>query len=159
MRKIFLDAKHRAGLTIMIFAEGTVLKPRAWFSLYSFKSYVPIGNAAEIIRSWSDQGANIIYCTSRKKRKAEVIAQLLDSCGFPGVFVAARENAETYKDIAESLKPDILVEDDCRSIGGAHQTCIYNVRADIKQHIKSVVVPEFRGIDHLPSDIESLLKL
>lgn len=73
MRKILLDAKHRAGLTIMIFAEGTVLKPRTWFSLYSFKSNVPIGNAAKIIRSWSDQGANIVYCTSRKKDMLKIL--------------------------------------------------------------------------------------
>lgn len=73
--------------------------------------------------------------------------------------MAAREKKETYKDIAECLKPDILVEDDCRSIGGKRQMCIYNVREEIKQHIKSAAVPEFKGIDHLPSDIESLLKL
>jgi len=57
----------------------------------------------------------------------------------------------------ETLKPDILIEDDCKSIGGAWQMCITIVKPDIKKNILSIAVPEFRGIDHLPLNIEKLL--
>jgi len=63
----------------MIFVEGTILKPKSWFSLYNHNTYVPIGNAVKIIKAWQQQGANIIYCTSRKEKQANDIATLLKS--------------------------------------------------------------------------------
>jgi len=68
MKKIALNTERHAGHTIMIFTEGTILKPKSWLTLYNHHSYVPIGNAVSIIQSWEQQGANIIYCTSRKKQ-------------------------------------------------------------------------------------------
>ena len=67
-----------------------------------------------------------------------------------------RQGKQTYKDIAEAVLPDVLVEDDCESIGGAEQMTTTNVDAAIKRRIKSIVVPEYGGIDHLPDKIESL---
>jgi hypothetical protein len=35
-----------------------------------------------------------------------------------------RRGKESYSDIAEAVMPDILVEDDCESIGGSNQMTI-----------------------------------
>jgi len=86
MRKILLNAEYHTGLTIMVFVEGTIIKPKSWFSLYNHNAYIPIGNAVKMIKSWQQQGANIIYCTSRKKKQANDIAVLLKRYGFTGTF-------------------------------------------------------------------------
>lgn len=156
MRRIFLNAEHQTGLTIMIFVEGTILKPKSWLALYNHKAYIPIGNAVKIIESWQQQGANIVFCTSRKKRQADCIVTLLKKHGFTGTFLVTREHKESYEDIVETLQPDILIEDNCKSIGGAWQMCITKVKPEIKEKILSIVVPEFKGIDNLPADIERL---
>ena len=159
MEKIHLGIEQHSGLTIMVFVEGTILKPTSWLNLYNHNAYVPIGNAANIINSWQQQGANIIYCTSRKKKQAVDIANILREYDFCGVCLVAREPKERYADIVETLRPDILIEDDCKSIGGAWQTCIHKVKTEIKQQIKSIVVSEFKGIDHLPADANDLMNL
>lgn len=156
MKKIYLNTEYHSDLTIMVFAEGTILKPKSWLTLYNHNSYIPIGNAVDIIKSWKQQGANIIYCTSRKKKQADDMANTLREYGFVGTFLVAREHKESYKDIVENLHPDILVEDDCKSIGGAWQMCITKVIPEIKEKIKSIVVPEFKGIDNLSTDIKQL---
>jgi len=157
MKNILLDKQVDKDLTIMIFVEGTILKPKSWLSLYNHNAYEPIGNSVEIIKAWKIQGANIIYCTSRKGKKAENIAVLLKLFGFTGSFLAVREGKEKYKDLVETLKPNILIEDDCKSIGGAWQMCITKVKPEIRNNIKSIVVPEFKGIDHLPLEYVRLL--
>lgn len=156
MRKILLNEKHDTDLTIMLFVEGTIIKPKSWFSLYNHNAYIPIGNAVKIIKAWQQQGANIIYCTSQRKRQADGIALILKRYGFSGSYLVSRESKESYKDIVEMLRPDILIEDDCKSIGGVWQMCIIKVNQEIKEKILSIVVPEFKGIDNLPSDIEQL---
>lgn len=67
-----------------------------------------------------------------------------------------RYPGEDYKDVAEKLMPDIIVEDDCESIGGEIEMTYPHIRADLKKKIKSVVVKEFGGIDYLPDKIELL---
>ncbi|MFH1191885.1 MAG: hypothetical protein V1655_00215 [bacterium] len=54
--------------------------------------------------------------------------------------------------------PNILIGDDCESIGGAGEMTITNLKPEIKKKIKSVVVKEFGGIDYLPDDIYELKK-
>lgn len=156
MKKIPLNIEYRNGLSIIIFAEGTILKPKSWLSIYRHNAYVPIGNAVAIINSWQSQGANIIYCTSRKKKQTENMALLLSRLGFSGTFLIARENKEKYSDIIEAIVPNILIEDDCKSIGGTWQMCITKVQPKIKDRIVSIVIPEFKGIDKLPVDITNL---
>lgn len=46
--------------------------------------------------------------------------------------------------------------DDCESIGGEPEMTYPHIRADLKPKIKSIVVKEFQGIDHLPDSIEEL---
>lgn len=61
-----------------------------------------------------------------------------------------RSENEKYKDIIEEVEPNILIEDNCRSIGGKWQMCITYVKPEVKEKIKSIVVNEFAGIDELP---------
>ena len=149
MAFVQLSQNCNDGVSIMIFAEGTIFKPKTKLGLFSFKNYVPVGNCVGIISRWREQGAQIFYCTSRKGRHVGVIAKLLERCGLPGEKLYYRDDGETYKDIVEAVKPDVLIEDDCKSIGGARQMCITHVSPEIKKNIKSVVVSEFGGIDHL----------
>ena len=153
---IELEEAIPSDLTIMIFTEGTILKPSSWFRLYHHKSYVPIGNCVEIIKGWRAQGANIVYCTSQKGNKARDIAFLLKQYGFTGSKLYFRNRGEKYKDIVEMIRPKVLIEDDCRSIGGSWQMCITKVDPGIKGKIRSIVVPEFKGIDHLPRKLSTL---
>ena len=69
-----------------------------------------------------------------------------------------RQNGESYKDIAEKIIPDVLIEDDCESIGGEKEMTITFVKPEIRQKIKSIIVKEFAGIDNLPDDLNALLR-
>lgn len=156
LRKIYFNMEKSIGITIMIFAEGTILKPKSCLTLYNHHSYIPIGNAVEIIKEWQKQGANIIYCTSRRKKQADDMADLLKNHGFRGTCLVAREPRESYADLVEILQPDILIEDDCKSIGGAWQMCFTKVKPELKEKIKHIAVPECKGIDHLSVNIKQL---
>lgn len=158
MAYIKLSGDIEAKIRIMIFTEGTILKPKSFFSLYNHNSYIPIGNCVKLIKKWSEQGAEILYCTSRRNNQAEQMADILRNNNFIGTKLYFRDKRQKYKDIIEQVCPDILIEDNCRSIGGAWQMCITNVSPVIKEHINSVVVEEFRGIDILPENISKLIK-
>lgn len=142
----------------MIFTEGTVLGPKNVFGLYFHARYRPIGNSVEKIRNWELQGAEIQYITSRRSEKQTAsIQSLLEKYGFPGNRLHHRGKNQKYEDLIEVNRPDILIEDDCRSIGGSWQWCITHVRPELRKKIKSIVVKEFKGIDHLPDLLGELL--
>jgi len=82
----------------------------------------------------------------------------LKKFGFIGAGLYYRSRGEKYKDIIETLQPNVLIEDDCRSIGGAWQMCITKVAPQIKDRIVSFVVEEFKGIDELPRKLSVLSK-
>ncbi len=149
MAFVSLSQSQNSGIRIMIFAEGTILRPRSKLFLFSFKNYVPIGDCAAVIRRWHALGARICYCTSRKGRKVNVIADLLKRYALPGDALYYRGAGEAYKDIVEAVRPEVLIEDDCKSIGGQRQMCITHAALEVRQRIRSVVVREFEGIDHL----------
>jgi hypothetical protein len=141
-------------IKIMIFTEGTVLGPKNIWNLFRFTAYIPMGDCVSKILSWHQQGAEIVYCTSRKsKRQINQIVSLLRTYGFAGSRLYYRVPKQAYKDIVETVIPDILIEDDCKSIGGQWQMCITHVNPNIKSKIKSIAVKEFKGIDHLPDKI------
>lgn len=130
----------------MIFVEGTILKPKSLFLLYNHRTYIPIGNAVSLIEDWYEEDVEILYCTSRRGKQAEEVAQLLKEYGFAGSKLYFREKKQAYKDIVESVKPDILIEDDCRSIGGSWQLCISHVAPSIRDSIKSIVVKNLKEL-------------
>lgn len=156
MSYIELSDSSLSKTKIMVFAEGTILKPKSLFSFYNHKSYLPIGNCVALITAWNQQESEILYCTSRKGKQAEQIARILKQYRFPGSRLYFRESRQKYKDIVEEVNPDILIEDDCRSIGGSWQMCITHIDPQIKDTIKSIVVKEFMGIDHLSFSVQDL---
>ena len=54
--------------------------------------------------------------------------------------------------MVDAVVPDILIEDDCESIGGEREMVYPRLSLAIKRRVKSIVVKEFGGIDHLPDD-------
>lgn len=95
-----------------------------------------------------------------KPDEAADIKYILEKYNFPdSQNLLFRKQEEQYKDVCERLMPDILIEDDCESIGGEIEMTYPHIRIDLKKKIKSVVVKEFGGIDHLPDNISELLVL
>lgn len=139
---------------IMLFTEGTILSHKNLRNLLNFGTYIPIGDCVKKIQSWEQQGAEILYCTSRRsKRQVTDILSVLTQYGFTGTRLYYRVPRQKYKDIIETVMPDILIEDDCKSIGGSIQMCITYVKPEVKNKITSIIVPEFEGIEHLPDKI------
>lgn len=122
-------------MKILIFTEGTITMPSSAQgktreeilqqaetnnpSFSDFRSYIPNGNAVNILRAWKNQGAEIYYLTSRTTpNEIADIGFVLDKFDFPEKEnLLFRKDNEEYKDVAEKLVPDILIEDDCESIG------------------------------------------
>jgi hypothetical protein len=159
---------------ILVFLQGTILmhsgaagrsreervaQSRAGLepSLRDHATYVPIGSAVAKLKSWQRQGARICYLTSsRNAKEIEQDTAVLKHHGFPKGPVLARHQGEQYGDVAGRVLPDVLVEDDCESIG-LDEITYPQIRADLRARIRSVVVPEFDGIDHLPGSLDELL--
>jgi len=128
-------------------------------SVHDYSSYIPVGNAVEKLKSWQSQGAEILYLSSHETADdVEKDKIVLEKYDFPKGQVFYRQSNETYKDIAEKIIPDVLIEDDCESIGGEKEMTITFVKPEIRRKIKSIVVKEFSGIDNLPNEINELLK-
>ncbi len=75
---------------------------------------------------------------------------------FPERRLFHRLKGEECPVVAERVKPDILIEDDCESIGGEREMASYKL--DRKAKIRAIIVKEFGGIDHLPDEMEGLRK-
>lgn len=72
---------------------------------------------------------------------------------FPEGKLLFRRVREEYKEVAERLIPDVLIEDDCESICGRQRMTYTHIRTDLQQQIKLITIKEFEGIDHLPDDL------
>jgi len=127
-------------------------------SVYDLASYIPINNVVKKLQSWVKQGAEICYLSSRRiKNELDTIKQILDKYHFPHTDnFYFRQQGEDYKDVAERLSPDILIEDDCESIGGEVEMTYTNIKAELKEKIKHITIKEFEGIDYLSENIENL---
>ena len=161
-------------MKILVFLQGTILmhknaagKPRdvrvqqsaqREQSVLDYKHYIPIGKSVEKLREWKRQGADIVYLSSHVNTEdIRNDNKVLKKYHFPDGEVLFRTKGDTYKDIAEKIVPDVLIEDDCESIGGEHEMTITYVQSKVRKKIKSIVVKEFSGIDALPDNIEDLL--
>ena len=124
-------------------------------SPYDFTNYIPIGHVLEKLLRWKKQGTTILYLTSRRiKNEIEAIKTILKKYNFPDADnLYFRHQGEDYKDVAQKLMPDVIVEDDCESIGGEIEMTHPHIRDDLKKKIKSIVIKEFAGIDHLPENV------
>jgi len=160
-------------MKILIFTEGTIIIHKNATgcsreeivkqvennkeSVHDYASYVPVEDAVKKLAEWKNQSTEILYLTSRRKtNEIEDIKNVLKKYGFPDGQLLFRQENEEYKDIAEKIIPDILIEDDCESIGGIDEMTITHVKPEIKEKIKSVPIKEFGGIDHLPDKISVL---
>jgi hypothetical protein len=162
-------------MRIMIFTEGTIIMHKNGVgqsrarrvrqvmdndpSIHDYRSYVPIGDAAIKLARWKNQGAEIIYLTSRREREEiNAVQYVLKRRGFPLGALEFRRAGEEYRDVVERILPDVLIEDDCESIGGAANMTITRTAPLLKAKIVSLPVPEFGGIDHLENDISIILR-
>lgn len=134
---------------IMIFIEGTTFYTKPFLFLFSKRGYQPIGNAIRIINDLYDKGNEIYLCSYVRRRRYKFIKSIMDYYKVKYTQILCRGEREQYSDLVERVRPDILIEDDCASIGGEKEWCITFVREDIKKNIKSIIVKEFAGIDHL----------
>ncbi len=126
-------------------------------SIYDYASYIPIGYVVEKLTHWGEQGAEINYLSSHKNAKdVEKDKLVLKTYDFPEGPIYYRRGNEAYEDVIERSLPDILIEDDCESIGGEKEMTYPSLRSALKVRIKSIVVPEFGGIDHLPNIVAKL---
>ena len=141
----------------MIFTEGTVIGPRKKIEYFRQARYVPI-NCVKDNGLGESRGENSISYIKKEIKTSGRSKENTSEQKLPWRIAVFQEGSEKYKDIAEAVKPDILIEDDCRSIGGKWQMTITYVDKEIKKGIKSIVVSEFMGIDHLPSDLGNLMK-
>ena len=111
------------------------------------------------LQAWKQQSAEIVYLSShRQVEDVEKDNVVLQNYGFPDGEVFFRHSGERYNEIAERVLPDVLIEDDCESIGGEKVMTYPHVKPELKVRIKSVAVKEFGGIDHLLDDISALRK-
>ncbi|MFH0905292.1 MAG: hypothetical protein V1826_01040 [bacterium] len=120
-------------------------------NIKEYSEYIPIGNAPAKVAEWQANGYEICYLTSR--RKPEEIADIqgvLDRYNFPEAPLYYRQGEETYGDAATRIMPDIIVDDTCESIG-VNEITWTQLTPDIQNKIKPYIVPEFFGVDHLPT--------
>ena len=164
----YLTAKKNknVGKKILVFTEGTILyhsnaigKTRKEIirqvkdkdkSVHKYSSYIPIEHAVVRLKMLSYQGSKIMYLTSRfKTKEIEEIKKVLNYWDFPKGELFFRKNNEDYKNVVEKIKPDVLIEDDCESIGGKKEMTYPHISNVLKKSIKSIVVKEFTGIDKI----------
>jgi hypothetical protein len=72
------------------------------------------------------------------------------------LFYLKKEVKEEYKDVAKRVAPDVLVEDDCESIGGEEEMTYPHISPEIQKRIRLIKIKEFGGIDHLVKNINIL---
>lgn len=146
---IIIDKIKNNNKKIMIFVEGTILKPKYnnILSRISMTTYIPINNAIETLKKWQEEGYEVIYLTSLKGRRAMKMAQHLDELGFTGSMVGYRQKNQDYATLIKEELPDILIEDNCLSVGGEQNMCYNLLNDELKKEIKHIVVEEFKGID------------
>lgn len=160
-------------MKLLIFLHGTTIMHRSAIghtreervrqvrakeaSVHDYASYVPVDNAVSKLRRWSEQGAELVYLSPHKRQEdVDKDQAVLSAYGFPAGAIVFRQPREGYQDVAERVLPDVLIEDDCESIGGAREMTYPHVRPEMQASVTSIVVKEFEGIDHLPDDLAAL---
>jgi hypothetical protein len=160
-------------MKIMVFLHGTAIMHKAGIgvsreervkqivdkekSVQEYDAYVPIGNVVAKLGNWESQGGQIVYLSSHQTTEdVEKDKLVLNKYRFPDGEIFYRKGRETYTDIVNRISPDILIEDDCESIGGESEMAYPSLKPESKQKIKSIVVKEFAGLDSLPDSINQL---
>lgn len=128
-------------------------------SVREFAAYVPAEQVVEKLHGWRAQGAEIAYLSSHRTG-ADVTADetVLERHHFPRGRVLFRGTGESYGDVVARERPDVLIEDDCESIG-VTELAYGQISEDVRRRVRSIVVPEFGGFSHLPDSLEALAAL
>ena len=163
-------------MKILVFTEGTIIMHKGALglsrelivkqviknqdpSLRNWASYVPIGKAVSKLNTWKNQRAKILYLTSRiENSEIAIIDNVLRKNDFPDGTLLHRTRNNHYKDVVEKVMPNLIIEDDCESIGGSSEMTYTFLKTEVKEKIKLVLVKEFEGIDDLPDGIIDLIK-
>jgi len=162
-------------MVIAIFTEGTILMHKTGHdfenranivaqakadidSVHNYANYVPVLGVIDKIDFWANQGAEIYYITSRADySEIQDILNVLNKFKFPQTHhLLFRTEGNSYTNLVEDLLPDVLIEDDCESMGENSEIIFPTISEPIKKRIKSWVVPEFGGITNLPNRILEL---
>lgn len=145
-------------MKILVFLHGTTIMHKDAKSIREYETYIPVGNAVKKLQTWKKQGAEISYLSSHENVKdVEKDKSVLKKYNFPFGRIYHRKDGESYGDVVEKIKPlpDIIIEDDCESIGKEEMTWP-QLKPELKKKIKSIVVKECGGIDHLPDNTSQL---
>jgi hypothetical protein len=127
-------------------------------SVRDFAAYVPTPGSVEKLVAWQRCGATIVYLSSHRRHDSvRADESVLGRYGFPVGAVYWRREGEEYGSLVERLGLDVLVEDDCESIGGTAQTCAAQLSPAGRQSVRCIVLPEFSGLSDLPDEPARLL--
>jgi hypothetical protein len=86
-----------------------------------FGSYMPTETAVEV-HAWQRNGADICHRNSyRALADVQLDRDVLAAHGLPPGLVFFCERGERYADVIRRVGADVLVEDDCESIGGTSE--------------------------------------
>jgi hypothetical protein len=155
---------------ILIFTEGTILMHSSAqhvsreerveqvlneeSSVRDYENYIPISQASYKLKTWEKAGAEIYYITSRTGDQVDKILNVLKKHDFPNPEnLAYRISGEDFKDVVNRIQPDVLIEDDCESIGGKLEM----ISPTLSNIIRTIITKEFEGIDKLSDDFKMLL--
>lgn len=129
-------------------------------SVKDYFSYIPVKESVKKLNKWVAQGAKLCYLSALKENEnIKADKTVLKRYAFPEGRIYHRNSGESYQEVVERMSPlpDILIEDDCQSIGGEVEMTYPNLMPELKAKIKSIVVKEFSGIDDLPDKLEDLI--
>jgi len=125
-----------------------------------FTSYVPTPGAVAKLAAWQRHGASITYLSShRGEDDLRADESVIRRHGFTAGPVHGRQQGESYGSLVERLSLDVLIEDDCESIGGAVQTCAAQLSPGSRASTRCILLPEFSGLAGLPDDPAELRNL
>lgn len=143
-------------MKILVFTEGTATKHPSPEGFLDVPSFIPTTGAVERLTGWWRQGAVICYLTSERWNEDPTAVQdTLRRFGFPPGELSYRQEGEGYVDVVERVRPDVLIEDDCKSIGWDE---VIGPRLRPEWGIRSIIVAEFGGLAHLPERCEDLMR-
>ena len=141
-------------MKILVFTEGTATMHPSPEKVLDVPSFIPTKGAVEKLRSWKERGAEICYLTSQRwDQDPQAVESSLRRFHFPSGNLHYRQEGEEYVDVVRRANADILIEDDCRSIGRQE---VITPKLKPEWNIHGIVVPEFGGLAHLPDDPEQL---
>lgn len=144
-------------MRILVFTEGTATRHPSQERFYDVPSFVPTEAAVEKLRKWRQQGADICYLTSQRvDEKVQAVQAILRRFNFPAGELNYRRERESYVDVVRRVCPDILIEDDCGSIGWDE---VITPKLKPEWGVRGIIVQEFEGLAHLPDDHGRLLEM